>query len=353
MSRKGYTVLKKIAGNYLTYKDKGSNLFLDIDISQGRRLLQSIIGHFLYLNLCCYNMKSLDVPRETVAESLRVRSAFRLFFYTAATTRKEELMNKKSNTTIDQLIPVTSQQIGIQKVQSVDARTVYEFLDVKQEFANWVKSRIKKYDFSEGTDYIRLTNVSSEHRIEYRLTISMAKHLCMVQNNPKGKQVRDYFIKCEDTLKKLYKRQANIEWKIARTQSILPQLEKSDTIKIFAEYVEAQGSTHAKTYYMNIQKMEYNALFEGGYKHIKFLSLAFPNLKTLKDLLNTKQLFIVANADMIVEKVLKEGMGKGMGYKDIFKLAKERITIFAAVIGQTPILPAESMLPEPIQITGT
>ena len=40
-------------------------------------------------------------------------------------------------------------------------------------------------------------------------------------------------------------------------------------------------------------------------------------------------------------------------YKDIFKLAKERITIFAAVIGQTPILPAESMLPEPIQITGT
>jgi len=262
-------------------------------------------------------------------------------------------MNKKINTTIDQLIPVTSQQIGIQKVQSVDARMVYEFLEVKGDFSEWIKRNIKKYDFIEGVEYLRSSKKGSEHQINYHLTISMAKEICMVQRNPKGKQVRQYFIQCEKTLKKLYLRQANIEWKIARTQSILPQLEKSDTIKIFVEYVEAQGSTHAKTYYMNIQKMEYNALFEGGYKHIKFLSLAFPNLKTLKDLLNTKQLFIVANADMIVEKVLKEGMGKGMGYKDIFKLAKERITIFAAVIGQTPILPTESMLPEPIQITGT
>jgi len=259
---------------------------------------------------------------------------------------------------IKQLIPVTSNKIGIQKVQGVNARDVYDFLDVKQEFANWIKGRIKKYVFTEGEDYVCLTKMSSKegsggHNIkEYYITLKMAKHLGMIQNNPKGKQIRDYFIQCEKTLKQFYKKQSNIEWKIARSQSILPQLEKSDTIKVFIEYAEAQGSTHSKTYYINIQKMEYDALFEGGYKHLRFLSLAFPELKTLKDLLDTKQLFIIANADMIIERAFNEGMSSGMFYKDIFKLAKERMIIFSKVIGQTQILPTENILPEsPNQIT--
>ena len=76
---------------HLTYPNKNSNLLSDIDIPQGRQLLQNIICYFFCLNQSCYNIKSLDVPWETVAESLRVRSAFRLFFLYAMTNRKEAL----------------------------------------------------------------------------------------------------------------------------------------------------------------------------------------------------------------------------------------------------------------------
>lgn len=58
-------------------------------------------------------------------------------------------MKKKIDTTIDHLIPVTSQQIGIQKVQGVNARDVYVLLDIKEDFSNWIKGRIKKYVFIE------------------------------------------------------------------------------------------------------------------------------------------------------------------------------------------------------------
>jgi anti-repressor protein len=44
---------------------------------------------------------------------------------------------------------------------------------------------------------------------EYFLTISTAKELSMVERNEKGKQARQYFIKCEETLKKVLTRDVN------------------------------------------------------------------------------------------------------------------------------------------------
>ena len=69
---------------------------------------------------------------------------------------------------------------------------------------------------------------------------------------------------------------------------------------------------------MNITKMEYKALF--------FLEQKFKNIR---DILNIHQLSIMMNADDIVLKALNDGMDQGLDYKDIYKLAKERIEIFA------------------------
>ena len=67
----------------------------------------------------------------------------------------------------------------------VNARELHEFLASKQNFSNWIKSRINKYDFIEGVDFICVTKSGEGtnqgfQAIEYFITLSMAKELAMV-----------------------------------------------------------------------------------------------------------------------------------------------------------------------------
>jgi anti-repressor protein len=89
-------------------------------------------------------------------------------------------------------------------VDGVDARDLYDFLDSKQEFANWIKNRIDEYGFVEGEDF--LTNLSKtpnggRPRTDYTLSIDMAKELAMVEKTEKGRMARRYFIACEKKIR--------------------------------------------------------------------------------------------------------------------------------------------------------
>lgn len=88
----------------------------------------------------------------------------------------------------------------------VNARELHEFLNSKQEFANWIKNRIEKYDFEEGRDFLTILSKSNGGRpsTDYGLTIDMAKELCMVENNDKGREARRYFIDMEKQAKNKY-----------------------------------------------------------------------------------------------------------------------------------------------------
>jgi len=88
----------------------------------------------------------------------------------------------------------------------VNARELYEFLDSRQHFADWIKVRLEKYGFISDEDYfIILRNRDGDgvgkSETEYLLTIDTAKELAMVENNARGRQVRKYFIECEKRLK--------------------------------------------------------------------------------------------------------------------------------------------------------
>jgi len=106
-----------------------------------------------------------------------------------------------------ELIKITPGTISNQHVNTVNARDLHNFLDSRQDFSTWIKSRIKEYDFIENQDFIllhnfmerTLTGVSAggHNRNEYILKIDMAKELSMVERTPKGKQARQYFIECE------------------------------------------------------------------------------------------------------------------------------------------------------------
>ncbi|EOH9929994.1 antA/AntB antirepressor family protein [Campylobacter coli] len=90
------------------------------------------------------------------------------------------------------------------EINSANAREIFQFLNSEQEYANWIKNRISHYNFIENQDYIiELVYTKGRPRKEYYITLDMAKELCMVENNEKGRQARRYFIECEKRLKNL------------------------------------------------------------------------------------------------------------------------------------------------------
>lgn len=106
------------------------------------------------------------------------------------------------------LIPVFTGNIADSIVQLCDARALHAFMQVKRDFTTWVKGRIRKFGFVEGTDYLLSKsaeqvftksgeNLGGRPSSEYHLTLDMAKELSMVENNDKGREARRYFIACE------------------------------------------------------------------------------------------------------------------------------------------------------------
>ncbi|MBR8464422.1 antA/AntB antirepressor family protein [Campylobacter sp. faydin G-24] len=85
-----------------------------------------------------------------------------------------------------------------------NAEILFKFLAVDTKFADWITRRITQYGFIENQDYIiNATYTGRRPRKEYFITLNMAKELCMVENNEKGKEARRYFIQCEQELQAL------------------------------------------------------------------------------------------------------------------------------------------------------
>lgn len=100
---------------------------------------------------------------------------------------------------MNEIIPLTKTLINDALVQTVNARELYEFLDSKRGFSKWIQERIEQYDFVENQDFTTLGNIAEQvhNKIEYHITLDMAKELAMVERNQKGKEARKYFIECE------------------------------------------------------------------------------------------------------------------------------------------------------------
>ena len=81
---------------------------------------------------------------------------------------------------------------------AVSARELHEFLEVKTAYKDWFP-RMCEYGFTEGEDFCSFLSDSTGGRPaqDAQLTIDMAKEICMLQRNEKGKHARQYFIKLE------------------------------------------------------------------------------------------------------------------------------------------------------------
>ena len=157
------------------------------------------------------------------------------------------------------LINIISNERG---QQLVSGRELYEALKIKKDFTPWMKTQLELVDAVESEDYgdswytnddslkevVRFNgSVNSMTRKgyqqDYTLTVNIAKEICMVvgaasrtneETRQLSKQVRKYFIKCEEIVKeKLFQQRLDQEVQKAKRDEIvkLPIAFYSDTLK--------------------------------------------------------------------------------------------------------------------------
>lgn len=87
--------------------------------------------------------------------------------------------------------------------QTVSGRELHMFLGIETPYTKWFE-RMLQYGFTEGKDYTdKNVSVLSEKRereytqIDHIMKIDMAKELCMLARNEKGKMARQYFLEVE------------------------------------------------------------------------------------------------------------------------------------------------------------
>ena len=89
--------------------------------------------------------------------------------------------------------------INIDSDNKVSGRELHEFLEVGTAYKDWFP-RMAEYGFVEGTDFCSKMSESTGGRpaLDHRMTIEMAKEICMLQRTDRGKQARQYFIQVEN-----------------------------------------------------------------------------------------------------------------------------------------------------------
>ena len=134
------------------------------------------------------------------------------------------------------------------------------------------------------------------------------------------------FNKMEELLLKEKTNKQNLDWSKSREQGKKIRNELTDTIGEFVDYATAQGSENSKFYYANITIMEYKAL-----------GIMQENTPSLRNTLDTMQLYQLILAEDLVKKQINKYMINKLHYKEIYLLTKQDLLKFAdsLMIGET------------------
>lgn len=97
-------------------------------------------------------------------------------------------------------------EVNQNQEQVISGRLLHQFLEIGTEYTKWFE-RMCEYGFTENIDFnsVKIDEVRKEgNRTVKRqlnnhiLKLNMAKELCMLARNERGKEARQYFIKCEE-----------------------------------------------------------------------------------------------------------------------------------------------------------
>ena len=89
-------------------------------------------------------------------------------------------------------------EVNDNQEQTVSGRELHMFMGIETRYDTWF-NRMLQYGFEEGKDFCSKMSESTGGRpsTDHLMKIDMAKELCMLARNEKGKQARQYFLEVE------------------------------------------------------------------------------------------------------------------------------------------------------------
>jgi anti-repressor protein len=164
---------------------------------------------------------------------------------------------------MNDLIKIEKTKINGAEINSVNARDLHEFLNVKSDFATWIKRQLD--GFFEDYDYIRLhkkVEANNATQIDYIVTLDVSKHIAMLQRSEEGQIVRKYFIEVEKQANK----PMTIEQLLQENVKVIGQLQtkvitlqaKIETDKPKVKFAEAISGTTSNIDFETFAKALYD-----------------------------------------------------------------------------------------------
>ena len=90
-------------------------------------------------------------------------------------------------------------EVNENQEQTVSGRELHMFLGIETRYNDWF-ARMLQYGFEEGKDFYSKMSKNTEAgrpSTDHIMKLDMAKELCMLARNEKGKQARQYFLEVE------------------------------------------------------------------------------------------------------------------------------------------------------------
>jgi phage anti-repressor protein len=175
-------------------------------------------------------------------------------------------MTTKTNGNLTALLPVEKSFYQGVTTYHVNARALHGFLENKTRFNDWFKRLVDEYGFVENEDYslVCYSNLSNKkrtrgsgghNRIDYKITLNMAKEISMVDKSPQGKAAHRYFIACEERLSQIapeIHQQELARWKQSRELAKSPFKSMNNALERMRT---RQRKSTTKNHYINESNM--------------------------------------------------------------------------------------------------
>lgn len=102
----------------------------------------------------------------------------------------------------EQVNPITiikKNELAGREMDTVDGRSLHQFLKIKIGFNDWIRLRITQFKFIRDRDYLFLSERTSDglKQNNYYLTLDMAKELALIERSDKGREVRAFISRHE------------------------------------------------------------------------------------------------------------------------------------------------------------